>query len=170
LKKILSEKKISTQSLNEETLPQTINGVEMSVLNPPVWNAMPKKAYQQWNFNNSSLVLRLRFKNVSLLLTGDIEKEAEKRILRKDYLIRSEILKIPHHGSSSSSSFLFLDRVKPTYAILSVGESNIGRLPHPEVLKRYERLGAKIFRTDKHGAITVVTDGEDIGVKTFLGK
>jgi competence protein ComEC len=168
LKKILSEKKIKTQSLNEETPPQTINGVEISVLNPPVWNAMSRKVHQQWDLNNSSLVLKFRFKNVSVLLAGDIGKEAEEWILRKDYLIRSEILKIPHHGSSSSSSPIFLERVKPTYAILSVGERNIGRLPHPEVLKRYERLGAKIFRTDKHGAITVITDGENIDVKTFL--
>ncbi len=168
LKKILSEKKISTQSLNEETPPQTINGVEMSVLNPPVWNAIPRKVHQQWDLNNSSLVLKLRFKNVSVFLTGDIGKEAEERILRKDYLIRSNILKIPHHGSSSSSSPLFIEKVKPTYAVLSVGERNIGRLPHPEVLKRYERLGAKIFRTDKHGAITVVTDGDGVKVIPFI--
>jgi competence protein ComEC len=58
--------------------------------------------------------------------------------------------------------------VKPTYAILSVGDRRIGRLPHPEVLKRYQQVGAKIFRTDKHGAITVVTDGEGIEVKPFL--
>lgn len=168
LRKTLNGKRIKIQSLNEETPPQIINGVEMSVLNPPAWNAMRTKVHQQWDLNNSSLVLRLRFKNVSLLLTGDIEKEAEKRILRKDYLIRSEILKVPHHGSSSSSSPLFLDRVKPTYAILSVGERNIGRLPHPEVLKRYQELGTTLFRTDRHGAITVTTDGENIDVKTFL--
>jgi competence protein ComEC len=168
LKKVLSEKKILTHSLNEGTPSQTINGVEVSVLNPPVWNAMPRKVHQQWDLNNSSLVLRLRFKNVSVLLTGDIGKEAEGRMLRKDDPLRSDILKIPHHGSSSSSSPLFLERVKPTYAILSVGERNIGRLPHPEVLKRYQQLGTILFRTDKQGAITVVTDGENIQIKTFL--
>jgi len=168
LRKILNGKRIKIQSLNEETPPQIINGVGISVLNPPVWNAMPRKVHQQWDLNNSSLVLRLRFKNVSVLLTGDIEKEAEGRILKKGSLLRSEILKIPHHGSSSSSSPLFLEKVKPTYAILSVGERNIGRLPHPEVLKRYQELGTTLFRTDRHGAITVTTDGENIDVKTFL--
>jgi competence protein ComEC len=167
LKKVLSEKKIKIQTLNEETLPQNINGVEISVLNPPVWNATQRKVHH-WDMNNSSLVLRLQFKNFSVLLTGDIEKEAEGQILKKGSLLKADILKIPHHGSSSSSSSFFLERVKPTYAVLSVGERNIGRLPHPEVLKRYERLGAKIFRTDKHGAITVITDGENIDVKPFL--
>jgi competence protein ComEC len=167
LRKILKEKKIKTQSLNEETLPQIINGVEISVLNPPVWKAVERKVHHHMDLNKSSLVLKLRFKNVSVLLAGDIGKEAEERILRKDYPLRSDILKIPHHGSSSSSSTLFLERVKPTYAILSVGERNIGRLPHPEVLKRYQQLGATLYRTDVQGAITVVTDGENIHIETF---
>ena len=168
LKKILSEKKIHTQSLHEASPLQLINGVEISVLNPLVWNGTQRKVQNLRDLNHTSLVLKFRFKNVSLLLAGDIGKEAEERILRKDYPLRSDILKIPHHGSSSSSTPLFLERVKPTYAILSVGERNIGRLPHPEVLKRYLQLGSKILRTDKHGAITVTTDGEKIEVSTFL--
>jgi competence protein ComEC len=168
LRKILREKKINTQSLHEVSPLQIISGVEISVLNPPVWNATQRKVQSLRDMNNSSLVLKLQFKNVSVLLAGDIGKEAEERILRKDYPLRSDILKIPHHGSSSSSTPLFLERVKPTYAILSVGERNIGRLPHPEVLKRYLQLGSKILRTDKHGAITMITDGENIKVNTYL--
>jgi competence protein ComEC len=168
LKETLRQKKIKTQSLNKETPSQLVNGVEISVLNPPVWNATQRKVQNPSDLNNSSLVLKIQFRNVSILLSGDIGKEAEGLMLRKGYPLRSDILKIPHHGSSSSSSPLFLERVKPTYAILSVGERNIGRLPHPEVLKRYLQLGSRILRTDKHGAITVVTDGEDIEVKTFL--
>jgi competence protein ComEC len=168
LRKILNEKKILTQSLNEETPPQIINGVEISVLNPPVWKPMQRKAHHHWDLNNSSLVLMFRFKKISILLAGDIGKEAEGRILKKGGPLRADILKIPHHGSSSSSSHLFLEKVKPTYAILSVGERNIGRLPHPEVLKRYQQLGTTLFRTDRQGAITVMTDGENIDVKTFF--
>ena len=168
LKKILREKKIKTQSLNEGTPPQVIHGVEISVLNPPVWNATQRAVQNLSDLNNSSLVIKLRFKNVSALLAGDIGKEAEGRMLRKDYLLRSDVLKIPHHGSSSSSSSAFLERVKPKYAILSVGERNIGKLPHPEVLKRYEQLGTSLFRTDRHGAISVVTDGEHIEIRPFL--
>jgi competence protein ComEC len=168
LKKILNEKKIKIQSLHEESPPQIINGVEMSILNPPALNGMPKKIQNLWDFNNASLVMKLRFRNISVLLTGDIEKEAEERMVKKGSQIRADILKIPHHGSSSSSSPLFLERVKPTHAILSVGERNIGRLPHPGVVKRYLQLGSKVLRTDRDGAITVITDGENIEVKTFL--
>ena len=113
LKKILGERKIKTQSLDEETPPQMINGVEISFLNPPAWKTTQRKVQNPRDLNNSSLVMKLRFKNVSVLLTGDIGKEAEERMLRKGYPLRADILKIPHHGSSSSSSPLFLERVKP---------------------------------------------------------
>jgi competence protein ComEC len=168
LREILNEKEIQTQSIYEETPPQIVNGVAISFLNPPAPNKIQRRDRNLWNLNNSSLVMKLRFKNVSILLTGDIEKEAEEQILKKGFPLKADILKIPHHGSSSSSSPLFLNKVNPTYAILSVGERNIGKLPHPEVLRRYEQLGSRIFRTDRHGAITVVTDGEAIEVKTFL--
>lgn len=112
--------------------------------------------------------MMIQFKRIAVLLTGDIEQEAEYRMMRKGFPIKADLLKIPHHGSASSSTRAFLERVKPSYAILSSGERNIGRLPHPEVLRRYERLGTRIFRTDKHGAVTVVTDGERIEIETFL--
>jgi len=168
LKETLRGRKIKAQSLNEETPSQIINGVELSVLNPPAWDSTQGQIENRMNLNNSSLVMRLQFKNVSVLLTGDIGKEAEGRILRKDCPLRSDILKIPHHGSSSSSSLPFLERVNPGYAILSVGERNIGKLPHSEVLKKYEQLGTRLFRTDKQGAITVVTDGENVEISPFL--
>ena len=168
LKKILSEKKIEIQSLNEETPPKTIHGVEISVLNPPAWNTVQRKVQRLRDLNNSSLVLKLQFNNISILLAGDVGKEAEERMLRSGRGLRADLLKIPHHGSSSSSSLPFLDRVKPAYAILSVGERNIARLPHPEVLKRYEQLRTHLFRTDKQGAITVLTEGENIEIRPFL--
>ena len=112
--------------------------------------------------------MKIQFKNIGLLLAADIGKEAEYRIISEGFPIKADVLKLPHHGSASSSSPFFLEKVKPTYAILSVGERNIGRLPHPEVLKRYRQLGSRILRTDKHGAITVITDGEGIEIKAFL--
>jgi competence protein ComEC len=172
LRKTLETKKIKIESLNRGTTPQIINGIQISILSPPPF-LVTKKTFGRnvWNpsfLNNQSLVMKLQFKKVGLLLTGDIQKEAEYQLLRTSYPLTSDILKIPHHGSASSSTLPFLQRVKPRFAILSVGERNIGRLPHPEVLRRYEAMGSKIFRTDKHGAITVVTDGETIQVETFL--
>ncbi|NWG02703.1 MAG: DNA internalization-related competence protein ComEC/Rec2 [Syntrophaceae bacterium] len=167
LRNILAERKIKTQSLNDETPLQIIHGVEISILNPPLWKPTQKAAKNFLGLNNASLVMKLRFKNISVLLTGDIESEAEARLLRKDVSLKADILKVPHHGSSSSSSPPFLERVRPTYAILSVGKRNLGKLPHPEVLRRYGQLGSSIFRTDEHGAIMVRTDGKNIKVDTF---
>ncbi len=168
LEETLLRKRIERLSLNENSPPQVINGVKISFFNPPVKGPSHASLPASSLLNNQSLVIMIQFKNIKVLLAGDIEKEAEYRMLREDYPLNADILKIPHHGSSSSSTLYFLQRVKPSYAILSVGERNIGRLPHPEVLKRYQELGAKIYRTDKHGAITVATDGEKIEVKTFL--
>jgi competence protein ComEC len=168
LEETLSKKKIERFSLNEATPPLTIHGVEISILNPPLRNdpyiAQKKSSF----FNNNSLVMKLRFKNINILLTGDIEKETEYRIIGKDLRLKADLLKVPHHGSASSSTPPFLERVKPTYAILTVGERNIGRLPRPEVVNRYGQLGTKIFRTDRHGAITVTTDGEKVEIKPFV--
>jgi competence protein ComEC len=168
LKETLLRKKIKWLSLNEKTLPQMINGIQIFVLNPPARKGSNSKEQDPSFLNNQSLAMKIKFKNIGLLLTADIQKEAEYRMLREGFPIKVDILKIPHHGSGSSSTPPFLQRVKPTFAILSVGERNIGRLPHPEVLRRYKEMGSKIFRTDRHGAITVVTDGETIQIETFL--
>jgi len=168
LKKTLIKKEINWLSMNEMTPPQMTNGVEVSILNPQVKSSSYARHSNPSFLNNQSVVMKLQLKNIGILLTGDIEKEAEYRMLKEGYPLKADILKIPHHGSSSSSSTIFINKVKPTYAILSVGERNIGRLPHPEVLKRYLQLGSKIFRTDRHGAITIITNGEKIEIKTFL--
>lgn len=168
LEKTLDRKKIDRISFDENSDPEMINEVEISFLNPPAGSAGPVRHQNPAWLNNQSLVMKLRFKDIILLLTGDVEKEAEERMVRKGYPLGAHLLKVPHHGSSSSSSFLFLEKVKPDLAIISVGERTMGRLPHPEVIERYKRLGSKIFRTDKHGAVTVVTDGEKIEIKPFL--
>jgi competence protein ComEC len=168
LKETLLKRKIKWLSLNEKTLPQMIHGVQISVLNPSVRKESRRNDQNPSFLNNESLVMKIQFRNIGLLLAADIGKEAEYRIISEGFPIKADVLKIPHHGSASSSSPFFLEKVKPTYAILSVGERNIGRLPHPEVLRRYKRLGTRIFRTDKHGAVTVVTDGEKIEIKPFV--
>jgi competence protein ComEC len=168
LEETLRRRNIERFSLNENAKSQTIGGVEMSILNPPAGVSGALRNQTPTGVNNQSLVMRFRFKNVILLLTGDVEREAEERMVRKGHALRAHILKVPHHGSLSSSSLAFLETAKPECAILSVGERNVGRLPHAEVMERYKRLGTKMFRTDRQGAITVKTDGEKMEIKTFL--
>jgi len=168
LEETLLRKKVDRFFLSEKTPQKIINGVQISFLNPPGKVESQRVGRNTSFFNNHSLVIKLLFKNIKVLLTGDIEMEVEYRLIREGYALRADILKIPHHGSASSSTPLFIEKVKPTYAILSVGERNIGRLPHPEVLKRYEHLGSTIYRTDRHGAITVITNGETIEAIPFV--
>jgi len=167
LEEILSKKKIQRFILDEKVRPLVIEGVNVTFLNPPDLREQRMSRNRMW-VNNSSLVLRLQFRNISFLLPGDIGQEAEYRIMREGYSLKSDLLKVPHHGSATSSSPDFLERIKPAYAVLTVGERNIGHLPNPEVMRRYRLIGSKIFRTDRDGAITVITDGEQVEIKPFM--
>lgn len=122
----------------------------------------------QLSGNNSSLVLKLLYKDFSILLPGDIEGEAEKTLI--DYAdISSSVVKVPHHGSITSSTEAFVDAVKPRIAVISVGKNNFGH-PSSSVIERYEKNGTIVYRTDESGAITVRTNGKTISVKTIAGR
>lgn len=117
--------------------------------------------------NNNSVVLRLDFKNFSCLFTGDIEKKREGQLLIKSRnSLNVDILKVAHHGSSSSSSSLFVKSVKPKISIISCGEGNQYGHPHQETLTLLQNLGIEIYRTDLNGTILVETDGIDYQVFT----
>lgn len=117
------------------------------------------------NLNNSSIILKLTYGNVSFLFTGDTESDVEKTLLNKD--IESDVLKVAHHGSNTSSSNAFLKKVNPKYAIISVGTGNSYGHPKSVILDRLEKLGTKIYRTDELGTIIVTTDGEKIEVSNI---
>ena len=119
--------------------------------------------------NDHSLVLRIIYNQTSFLLTGDIGKDAEREILENSGEIKCQILKSPHHGSRSSSSKDFLDRIDPQIVMISLGEGNRYGFPHKEILERYKDFGAKVFRTDLHGAIEISSDGRRISVRTASG-
>jgi competence protein ComEC len=120
--------------------------------------------------NNRSIVLKITYKNHRFLLTSDIEKEAEDRLVQSGKDLRSHVLKVPHHGSRTSSTPKFLEEVRPSHAIFTVGLRNIFNLPNSKVLDRYRELGCRILRTDQNGSITFETDGEDLRVTTFLSQ
>ncbi len=116
--------------------------------------------------NEQSLVLRLEYAETSFLLTGDIGAQSETKIFELNGKLKSQVLKSPHHGSSSSSSKDFLERVEPRIAVISVGEGNRYGFPAQEVLKRYEEMGIKVYRTDIHGAVELGSDGRRISIRT----
>ncbi|NLM43044.1 MAG: DNA internalization-related competence protein ComEC/Rec2 [Clostridiales bacterium] len=113
--------------------------------------------------NNNSIVTKLKYKNFTMMFTGDIEKEAERRLINKD--IESVALKVAHHGSSTSSSKEFLNKVSPIISIISVGNNVYGH-PSNETIKSIEEIGSEIYRTDMNGAVKIVTDGIRIKVAT----
>ena len=120
--------------------------------------------------NDDSLVLEVRWHDVSILLTGDIGVSVERTIGAALVPAPVRVIKVPHHGSLSSSSEEFLARVKPDIAIVSAGRSNHFGHPVPAVLDRYRAVGAQVFRTDQDGAVTLDTDGYAIDVHTFSGR
>jgi len=164
----LAKKNVACLGPQELSSLQNIQGVEIQLLHPPPHFSPEPKIPSARDLNNRSLVLRLNYKNISLLFPGDIEKETEYRLINQPFLEPVDVLLVPHHGSRTSSSLGFLHRLKPQIAVFSVGFDNPFRLPSGQVLKRYRDLGVKIYRTDHHGAITISTDGEKIEVDTFL--
>ena len=116
--------------------------------------------------NNASVVVRMQFREVSFLFTGDIEKEAEGQLLASGQNLESTVLKVAHHGSDSSTSNEFIQVVKPAYAVISVGENNEYGHPAHSTLSRLSAIGAKVYRTDEQGTIVFTTDGRTVEVIT----
>jgi competence protein ComEC len=114
--------------------------------------------------NNDSIVLRIILRNRSILLTGDIEKSGEIALVAAGKDLRADVVKVPHHGSRSSSTPPFVAATKPSVAIVSVGQYSMFGHPHPEVVERWQATGAQVFTTGKCGTITVTTDGTDLAV------
>ena len=116
------------------------------------------------DLNDTSIVLKLTYKNTSYLFMGDATSSVEKDILDKD--IKSDVLKVGHHGSQYSSTISFLKKVSPKYAIIEVGKNNSYNHPKEVTLKKLEDLGTKIYRTDEDGTIILTSDGENMSFET----
>jgi competence protein ComEC len=140
-----------------------IDGVRVEILSPPA----PAEA-TSLSENNQSLVLRISFGNRSFLLTGDIEREAEEFLVSSDSDLRADVLKVAHHGSKTSSTAEFLEKVKPQHAVISVAKPSPFGHPHSDAMERLKMTGARILQTSECGAITISTDGSDLRVETFI--
>lgn len=117
------------------------------------------------NINDSSIVLKITYGKNSFLLTGDATSNVERKIYNED--IKSDVLKVAHHGSSYSSTDVFLDRVKPYYAVISVGKNNIYNHPSNKTLEKLNKRNIKVYRTDLDGTIVFTSDGENLSVKAL---
>jgi len=114
--------------------------------------------------NNTSIVANLVFEDVSFLFTGDIEKEVERKLVEQNVDLDSDVLKVSHHGSKTSSCSEFLEIVSPELAVISVGENNYGH-PHPDVLANLEKFDIQVLITKELEDIKIVSDGNNIKVQ-----
>lgn len=122
--------------------------------------APDNKEYE--DVNNYSIVIKLIYKDISFLFTGDAEGESEKEMLKSQYNIKADVLKIGHHGSVSSTTNKFLNEVSPKYAIVSCGKENKYGHPHKETIEALNAKNIHLYRTDKTGTIIATSNGKDI--------
>lgn len=135
-----------------------VDGVRIDVLNPFDGSV---------SANNRSVVLKFTFGDNSFLFTGDIEAQAEAILLQAGSDLKADVIKVPHHGSRSSSTEGFVRAVRPQIAVISVGRRSIFGHPHGEVVERWRSGGAEVITTGERGTITVVADGREISVRRF---
>lgn len=129
----------------------------------------PKKDTYE-NINNYSSVIRLNFNEIKFLFTGDSEKDIEEELLQHNINLSSQVLKVGHHGSKTSTSADFLNKVNPIYAIISCGLGNDYGHPDSNVIKLLKEKNIKTFRTDKEGNILLYCDGKTLSYSTMKYK
>jgi len=134
------------------------NNCDLNILFP--WESLLNKETD--NLNNSSIISQLNCQNSKFLFMGDAEIKVENKLLEKGLDLKSDVLKVGHHGSITSSQQEFLEKVSPKIAIIMVGKNNKFNHPSSRVLKRLERIKTKTFRTDLDGTITIISDGKNI--------
>lgn len=156
--KAVSDKGLKITTLKGGMSISLEEGVDIEVLAP--------NSSRYDDLNNYSAVLKITYKNTSFLLTGDAEKLSEQEMLKAGYDLRADVLKVGHHGSSSSTSAEFLKAVSPTYAVISYGKNNDYGHPHRETIKRLNQSKIQIFSTAENGHIVMESDGYDIEITT----
>ena len=160
----LARHEVFTVGVHDGYRVQLDAGVTLDVLNPATAEVRSRSAAA----NNDGVVLRLAYDSMSFLLAADIERETEGRLASRPDRLASTVIKVAHHGSSTSSTEAFLRGVAPKVAVISVGPDNSFGHPSPEVVHRLEDLvgPSGLFRTDRDGDVTLLTDGEALWVET----
>ena len=144
------------------TVPQA--GGTFSLGSAAVQVLAPQKAYEEPN--DTSIVLKISYGEISFLFTGDAERTAEDDILDVGYDLSATVLKVGHHGSDTSTSYPFLREIMPEYAVISVGADNPYGHPTEATLSRLRDAGAAVYRTDLQGTIICTSDGERVTFQT----
>lgn len=157
---LAEQRRVTTSMLTRGQQIQFRDGVVAEVLNPSPTDAV--------SHNNGSIVLRVQYGSTSVILTGDAEALAENEISRLCGDVHADVLKLGHHGSHTSTTRLFLDAVNPQAAIISVGRRNQFGHPHPDVLNRLSERHIPIFRTDRDGEVSLVSDGHTLRIHTMV--
>jgi competence protein ComEC len=164
LRALAHARQIRWESL-ESDAQWRIGAVALHVWHPPAPNWERRKVR-----NDDSVVLELRFGDVSIVLPGDIGADIEQVLATRMGRVPFRVLKAAHHGSATSSSEAFLDALRPSIALISCGRQNRFGHPAPVVSSRYADRGVSVFRTDTDGQITLRTDGTAVDVTTFTGR
>ncbi|MBA7615602.1 ComE operon protein 3 [subsurface metagenome] len=138
------------------------NNLEIFLLNP----LYDSDFYDESDFNNASIVVKLFYKNADFLFTGDIEEATEKKLLVWQNILQSDILKVGHHGSETSTNLEFLDKVNPSIAVITVGKNHFGH-PSQKIIERLKDRNIQIYRTDENGTIIIRTNGQEYWIRTL---
>ncbi len=157
IQEYLRHQRIPLRIVSAESPPVQWGEATLHILNPMA-RARPgsqSETAPPLGADDASLVVRISIGDQAALLTGDIQRKAEASLLRRPEALRAQVLKVPHHGSRSSSGAAFVAAVRPEVALISAGYQNHFHHPHLEVLERYEASGIRLLRTDLDGAISV---------------
>lgn len=153
--KLAEDKKVKEVVANKGQIISIGGGAFMEVI-------FPDRDVSALSHNDGSVVIKLIYKDISILLTGDTTEKMEKYFTAYNFDLKSDVLKVAHHGSKTSTSEDFLKKVSPKIAIISAGIGNSYGHPHKEVLDRLENAKIKVFGTYEFGSIALESDGDSI--------
>ena len=154
---------LKSKNLKINVIKKGTNSIDLGENTKVTVLSPTKDSYE--NLNNYSPVIKIQYGKTSFLFTGDAEKDVEKEILATNENISADILKVGHHGSSTSTTKDFLKKVNPSLGVISVGQDNTYNHPNDDTIKRLKENKVTVYRTDKDGTVVLSSDGSKITKK-----
>lgn len=171
--------KIHTTKTFEDVL-SAISSKSLKITNPKVgdvfelgeakFTILAPNGSEYSNLNNYSVSVKLEYGNNSFVFTGDAEKQSEEEMIDNGIDLKADVLKAGHHGSNTSNTDSFVNKVDPDYVVIQVGEGNKYNHPDIDIVTKFENNGVQVFRTDIHGTVIATSDGNDITFTTHKGE